>query len=573
MSVSGVRIPPTARPIATTDEGWATSVRLVTERARSRWTGLARADVENLRSLRPTQSLAELFAADPRRGDRFTVECAGLVVDLSRNLWDDRTRDALIALAERAEVGDGFRRLAAGERLNVSENRPVGHLALRSSRRDDVGVDGSSVRDEVESTLDRMASFVHAVTFGDVRGSTGRTFTDVVNIGIGGSDLGPAMAHDALREFRVTGLRCRFVANLDAADIEANLADLDPETTLVVVASKTFTTLETMANATVARRWLSAALGEAGAIDHLVAVTANPSAADEFGVGRVFPFWEWVGGRYSVGSSIGLSLMLAVGPTHFRDFLEGMAEVDDHVLASEASANAPLLVALLGVWYRDALGLSTKAVLPYSHDLRRLPAYLQQLDMESNGKSTRLDGSTVDVDTGPIVWGEPGTNSQHAFFQLLHQGTTVVPVDLIGFARAGSTSASMFANLLAQANVLAFGRPADRVPDDARRPHRVFAGNRPSTLILADRLDPRTLGRIVAFYEHVVFVQGLLWGINSFDQWGVELGKEVARDLLPLLERPAGGDSSSLDSSTRRAVEWFVARRDVVRSDAAEGLS
>ena len=292
MSVSGVRIPPTARPIATTDAGRATSVRLVTERARSRWTGLARADVENLRSLRPTQSLAELFAADPRRGDRFTVECAGLVVDLSRNLWDDRLRDALIALAERAEVGDGFRRLAAGERLNVSENRPVGHLALRSSRRDDVGVDGSSVRDEVESTLDRMASFVHAVTFGDVRGSTGRTFTDVVNIGIGGSDLGPAMAHDALREFRVTGLRCRFVANLDAADIEANLADLDPETTLVVVASKTFTTLETMANATVARRWLSAALGEAGAIDHLVAVTANPSAADEFGVGRQVDFSE-----------------------------------------------------------------------------------------------------------------------------------------------------------------------------------------------------------------------------------------------------------------------------------------
>ena len=559
----------------------ATSVSSVVDRENPVWRGLSRADVEELRGIRPSESLGQMFAGDPGRADRFTLRCAGLVVDLSRNLWDERVREALLGLARRAAVDEGFRRLAAGERLNTSEDRPVGHVALRSSRRADVGVDGASVRDEVEATLDSMAAFVHAVAFGDIRGSTGRCFTDVVNIGIGGSDLGPAMAHEALRAFRVTGLRCRFVANLDVADLESNLVDLDPETTLVVVASKTFTTLETMANAEIARAWLSEALGGDGAIGHLVAVTADPRAADRFGVGRVFPFREWVGGRYSVGSSIGLSLMLAVGPAHFRDFLDGMAEVDDHVLSASLEHNAPLLVALLGVWYRDVLGLSSKAVLPYSHDLRRLPAYLQQLDMESNGKSTRIDGSTVDVETGPVVWGEPGTNAQHAFFQLLHQGTSVVPVDLLGFARAGSTSAAMFANLLAQANVLAFGRPADLVPDDPRRPHRVFPGNRPSTLILAERLDPRTLGRIIAFYEHVVFFQGLVWGINSFDQWGVELGKEVARGLLPLLGEPAGrsgpvgvDETAPLDTSSLRAIEWFRAHsadapvRDVPSGDS-----
>jgi len=562
--------------IVTTVEGRATSVPAVDDQMHPGWRGLTRSDVRDLRSLVPDASIGGLFAADPGRGERFWFRCADLVVDLSRNRWDDRVRGALVDLARRAGVSEGIARLAGGERLNVSENRPVGHLALRSSRRSNVLVDGASLRDEVDATLDRMAAFVHGVMFGDIKGCTGRHFTDVVNIGIGGSDLGPAMAHEALREFRSTGLACHFVANLDEADLRSTLARLDPETTLVVVASKTFTTLETMVNAETAVGWLADSLGGHAPNDHLVAVTANPDAAGDFGVARVFPFWEWVGGRYSVASSIGLSLMLAIGPAHFRDFLEGMADVDDHVLDSSLDDVVPLLAALLGIWHRNVLGHSSKAVLPYSHDLRRLPAYLQQLDMESNGKSTRIDGSPTEVETGPIVWGEPGTNAQHAFFQLLHQGTTVVPVDLVGFARAGATSSAMFANLLAQANVLAFGRGPDRVPDDPRRPHRVFPGDRPSTLVLAERLDPRTLGQILAFYEWVVYFQGLIWGINSFDQWGVELGKEVARELLPLLEvAHVGGDGvkdpghrpdlepdldPELDSASVRAVAWFVAR-------------
>jgi glucose-6-phosphate isomerase len=447
------------------------------------------------------------------------------------------------------------------------------HTALRAPRSESVVVDGIDVVPAVHAVLDRMASFATAVRDGTWTGATGRAIETVVNIGIGGSDLGPAMAVVALDAFRHPRLSARFVSNVDGADLHGALAGLDPETTLVVVSSKTFTTVETIANAHEARRWLTARLGDAAVARHFAAVSTNAEAAAAFGIeldnehgGNMFEFWDWVGGRYSVDSAIGLSLMIAIGPDAFASFLGGFRAIDEHFRTAPLAGNAPVILAMLGIWYHNVLGAETKAVLPYSHELRRFPAYLQQLDMESNGKSVAADGAPVSVATGPVVWGEPGTNGQHAFFQLLHQGTRLVPVDFIGFCRPHHGMLEqhdlLMANLFAQGEALAFGKTLDEVTAEGvpehQRPHRVFAGNRPSTTILAPQLTPSVLGQLIALYEHIVFVQGVVWGLNSFDQWGVELGKALATRIVPEL---TGGSVGSHDASTASLIDWYRSQR------------
>jgi glucose-6-phosphate isomerase len=516
--------------------------------------------------------LRELFAADPDRGSRLTAEGAGLYLDFSKNRVTDETLDLLVRLAE--ESGLAARRAAMfrGEHTNVTEDRPVLHIALRMPRERSLVVDGVDVVKEVHEVLDRMAAFSVRVRGGEWRGHTGRPIRNVINIGIGGSDLGPVMAYEALRHYSDREMTIRFVSNVDWTDFAEATRDLDPAETLFIVSSKTFTTLETMTNARTAREWALAGLG--GAEDaiarHFVAVSTNAEEVSAFGIDteNMFGFWDWVGGRYSMDSAIGLSTMIAVGPERFAEMLAGFHAMDEHFLEAPVERNLPALLGLLAVWYGGFFCAETVAVLPYDQYLKRFPGYLQQLTMESNGKSVRLDGARVDYETGAIYWGEPGTNGQHSFYQLLHQGTKLVPCDFIAFTRPlnplGDHHDLLVANVFAQTEALAFGRSADEVraggtPEELV-PHRVFEGNRPTNTILAEALSPRTLGALVALYEHSVFTQGAVWGINSFDQWGVELGKALAQRIIPELKGEADHDH---DSSTKELIRRYCAGRGV----------
>jgi glucose-6-phosphate isomerase len=511
--------------------------------------------------------IAGLFRADRRRAARFTVATLGLRLDLSKQRIDAKTLGLLIGLAKAADVAGRRKAMFAGERINVTEGRPVLHVALRAPRSARVVVDGTDVVPAVHATLDRMAAFSRAVRSGRWKGHTGKPIRNVVNIGIGGSDLGPAMAAEALDAWTDHRRTYRFVSNVDPADLTRKLRGLDPAETLFIVASKTFTTAETMANAEAARRWsLAAFRGDRRSVArHFVAVSTEGRLVREFGIdpANMFGFWEWVGGRYSMDSAIGLSTMLAIGPDRFREMLAGFRDMDEHFLRAPLARNLPVLLALVGIWNRNFLGHATHAVLPYSQALARFPAYLQQLEMESNGKRATLDGKPVAWETAPILWGEPGTNGQHSFYQLLHQGTTVVPCDILAFLRrepgglaTGNMHRQLLANAFAQAEALAFGQTAAEaiVAGSPRElaTFRTFPGNRPSTLILADALSPRMLGRLVALYEHKTFVQGVIWNVDSFDQWGVELGKTLARRILPALEGRRTGVRH--DGSTAAAI-------------------
>ena len=526
------------------------------------WHTLARhhADLED-------RSLRELFAEDADRVERFTVEAGDLVLDYSKNLIDADTIGLLVALAERAGVEERRGAMFAGEHINVTEDRAVLHTALRAPADAGLVVDGQDVSGDVHEVLDRMAVFSDRVRSGEWAGHTGKRLTNIVNVGIGGSDLGPRMAAVALDAFADDDLTVRHIANVDGVDVATSLDGLDPARTLVVICSKTFTTLETMTNAHEVRRWLVQQLGDEAAVaQHMVAVSTNAEGVAEFGVDpdNMFGFWDWVGGRYSVDAAIGLSVMLAVGPDSFREFLDGFRTIDEHFCTAPLDRNLPAMLGLLGVWYGNFAGHATHAVLPYAEELARFPAYLQQLDMESNGKQTRLDGSAVTLDTGPIVWGEPGTNGQHAFYQLLHQGTRIVPADLIGFMASnrevGEQHDLLVANLFAQAEALAFGKTAEEVRSggvsEAQVPHRTFPGDRPTNLLLAPRLTPSVLGQLVAVYEHKVFTQGAIWGINSFDQWGVELGKQLAQAIVPELQADREPDLTH-DASTNAAIRRY----------------
>lgn len=487
--------------------------------------------------------LRQLFADDPDRARRLTVTAGDMTIDLSKHRVTDETIRLLLALADRTGLQSRTAAMFAGEPINTTEGRSVLHTALRSRLSDHFSVDGADVVPAVYDVLDRMAALSELVRSGQWTGHTGRRIRSIVNIGIGGSDLGPLMAYRALTPFVDPELEVRFVSNVDPAHLIGAVKDLDPAETLFVVASKTFTTAETLTNARHARDWLLAAFdGDPAAVaKHFVAVSTNAKEVADFGIdpNNMFEFWDWVGGRYSFDAAIGLSLMLAIGDANFRNMLDGFRTIDEHFRGTPLNRNAPVLAALIGIWYRNFLGFPTHAVLPYSQHLDRFPAYLQQLDMESNGKSVRRDGTAVDYETGPIVWGEPGTNGQHAFYQLMHQGTTVIPCDFIGFLEPAEDLDGqhdlLTANLIAQAEALAFGKTSDEVAaagsDPGLVPHRTFAGNRPSSVILAPSLTPSVLGQLVAFYEHRVFVQGSIWGINSFDQWGVELGKELAQQV------------------------------------------
>jgi glucose-6-phosphate isomerase len=504
--------------------------------------------------------LRELFAADPKRGERMTAQGAGLYLDYSKNRITDETIGLLVALAEQSGLGARTHAMFSGKRINVSEDRSVLHVALRMPRGSSLLLDGVDVVQEVHAVLDRMAAFCTRVRSGEWTGHTGKPIRNVVNIGIGGSDLGPVMAYEALRHYTRRELSFRFVSNVDATDFVEATRDLDPEQTLFIVSSKTFTTLETMTNARSARDWSLAALGDEAAIaKHFVAVSTNTRAVSEFGIDAeaMFGFWDWVGGRYSMDSAIGLSTMLAVGPEHFQELLAGFHAMDEHFRTAPFERNLPVLMGLLSVWYGNFFGAQTVGVMPYSQYLKRFPAYLQQLAMESNGKHVMLDGTPVTRQTGAIYWGEPGTNGQHSFYQLIHQGTKLIPVDLIGFIETlnplGAHHDLLMANVFAQAEALAFGKTeqelrAEGVPE-AVIPHRVMQGNRPTNMLLAERLTPHTLGTLVALYEHSVFTQGVIWGIDSFDQWGVELGKALAERIVPELtsdsESPLEHDSST----------------------------
>jgi glucose-6-phosphate isomerase len=493
--------------------------------------------------------LRTLFAEDPTRGERLALEAASLYLDYSKNRVTDETLRLLLALAEAAGLRARIDAMFSGARINVTEERAVLHVALRAPRGTRILVDGRDVVPGVHAVLDRMADVSTRVRTGAWTGFTGKAIRNVVNIGIGGSDLGPAMAYEALRHYSDRRLTLRFVSNVDGTDFVEATRDLDPAETLFVISSKTFTTQETLANAHAARDWTLRALRDPKAVArHFVAVSTNAAEVAKFGIdpANMFEFWDWVGGRYSYDSAIGLSLMISIGPEHFRAMLAGFHEMDEHFRTAPFDRNMPVLLGLLGVWYVNFFGAESHAVLPYSHYLARLPSYLQQLDMESNGKSVDLDGRRVDYQTGPVIWGTPGTNGQHAYYQLLHQGTRLIPCDFIGFGRPlnplGRHHDLLTANLIAQTEALAFGKTAAEVAAEggpaAQVPHRTFEGNRPSNTILAAELTPATLGRLVALYEHRVFVQGSIWRINSFDQWGVELGKALASRIAPELESP-----------------------------------
>ncbi len=504
--------------------------------------------------------LRDLFAGDPLRGERLTLEAEGLYLDYSKNRVTDETMRLLVALAEESGLQDRIAAMFAGEHINVTEDRAVLHVALRVPRGTSLIVDGHDVAADVHEVLDRMERFAGQVRSGEWTGHTGRRIRNLVNIGIGGSDLGPVMAYEALRSYSDRALTFRFVSNVDGTDFAEATRDLDPEETLFIVCSKTFTTLETMTNARTARDWLLGALHDDAAVArHFVAVSTNAEQVSAFGIdtANMFGFWDWVGGRYSMDSAIGLSTMVAIGADRFREMLAGFHAIDEHFRTAPLHANLPVLLGLLTVWYADFFGAETLAVLPYEQYLKRFPAYLQQLTMESNGKSVTLAGEPVQAATGPVVWGEPGTNGQHSFYQLIHQGTHLIPCDFIGFRHAlnvlGDHHELLMANVFAQSEALAFGRTPDEVREEGTPewlvPHRTFAGNRPSNTILAERLDPRTLGVLVALYEHSVFTQGTVWSINSFDQWGVELGKVLARriadELMADEEPPLRHDSST----------------------------
>ncbi len=524
--------------------------------------------------------LRQIFADDPERGRELVVDAADLHVDYSKQRVTRQTMRLLVDVAEAAGVPERRSAMLAGAHINTSEDRAVLHTALRLPLGSDLVVDGQDVVADVHQVLARMGAFTDSVRSGQWRGATGQRITTVVNIGIGGSDLGPVMVHQALRHYTDGGPEVRFVSNVDPANLLAVTADLDPASTLFVVASKTFSTLETLTNATAARRWLLEGLGSAAGPDavakHFVAVSTNAEKVAAFGIdtANMFGFWDWVGGRYSVDSAIGLAVMAAVGREHFGELLTGFHAMDTHFATAPLHANAPVLLGLLGVWNSCVLGADTKAVLPYADDLARFPAYLQQLTMESNGKSVRADGTAVSTTTGEIYWGEPGTNGQHAFYQLLHQGTRVVPVDFVGFLQplvdvatmdgVGSMHDLLMSNFFAQSQVLAFGKNAEEIAAEGTAPdvvaHKVMPGNRPSTSILAPRLTPAVLGQLIALYEHVVFVQGVIWGVDSFDQWGVELGKTQAQALTPVLTDSAPPAPQS-DSSTDALVRWYRAGR------------
>ena len=538
--------------------------------ARIEQTDQWRALAQHHRAVR-REHLRDLFASAPDRGHAFRSEAAGLSVDYSKNRVTAETIRLLVALAEQAGLRARTEAMFRGERINVTEDRAVLHVALRAPRGASIVVDGVNVVPAVHDVLDRMAAFSESVRAGGWRGATGQAIRAVVNVGIGGSDLGPAMAYDALRAFAAPSLVVRFVSNIDGTDIHNALQGLDPASTLFIISSKTFTTIETLTNAGTARRWLVDALGPDAVARHFVAVSTNAAEVAAFGIdtANMFEFWDWVGGRYSYDSAIGLSLMVAIGAENFRAMLDGFHAMDEHFRSAPLADNLPTLLALLGIWYGNFFGASSHAVLPYSQALARFPAYLQQLDMESNGKSVDLAGRTMRIDTGPVMWGQPGTNGQHAFYQLLHQGTRLVPADFIAFANPDHPSLAahhdlLLANCLAQTQALAFGKTAAEVRAEGveRRlvPHRTFPGNHPTTTIVADRLDPRTLGALVALYEHKIFVQGTIWGVNSFDQWGVELGKVLARRIEPEITAVDPAPPSH-DSSTNALLADLRARR------------
>ncbi|OBK11744.1 glucose-6-phosphate isomerase [Mycobacterium asiaticum] len=520
--------------------------------------------------------LRQFFADDPDRGRELTLTVGDLYIDYSKHRITRETIQLLIDLARAADLEEHRDQMFAGAHINTSEDRAVLHTALRLPRDADLTVDGQNVVRDVHEVLDAMGDFTDKLRSGDWKGATGERIKTVVNIGIGGSDLGPVMVYQALRHYADAGISARFVSNVDPADLVATLADLEPATTLFIVASKTFSTLETLTNATAARRWLTDALGDDAVAKHFVAVSTNKKLVDEFGIDteNMFGFWDWVGGRYSVDSAIGLSVMAVIGREAFADFLSGFHIVDEHFRTAPLESNAPALLGLIGVWYSNFFDAQSRAVLPYSNDLARFAAYLQQLTMESNGKSTRADGTPVTTDTGEIYWGEPGTNGQHAFYQLLHQGTRLVPADFIAFSQPlddlptaegdGSMHDLLMSNFFAQTQVLAFGKTADEIADEGTPadvvPHKVMPGNRPSTSILATRLTPSALGQLVALYEHQVFTEGVIWGIDSFDQWGVELGKTQAKALIPVLTSDDAPDQQS-DSSTDALVRRYRAER------------
>ncbi|SCL33847.1 glucose-6-phosphate isomerase [Micromonospora rhizosphaerae] len=517
--------------------------------------------------------LRDLFAADGQRGERLTGEVADLYVDYSKNLVTDETLGLLTALADRVRLTDRIAAMFSGQHINSTEDRAVLHTALRLPRDAKLVVDGQDVVADVHRVLDRMSAFAERVRSGTWRGHTGERITTVVNIGIGGSDLGPMMAYEALKAYRGAGITCRFVSNIDPTDIHDKTTDLDPASTLFIVVSKTFSTQETLANANQARRWLLAALDadESAVARHFVAVSTNEQRVRDFGIDpeNMFGFWDWVGGRYSLPSAVGLSVMLAIGPERFREMLAGYHAVDEHFRTTPVERNIPALLGLLNVWYTDFLDAQTHAVLPYSQYLHRFPAYLQQLTMESNGKSVALDGKPVGYRTGEIFWGEPGTNGQHAFYQLIHQGTLLIPADFIAFSRPNHDLGDMhdlfMSNFFAQTAALAFGRTREQVEAEGTAPdvvpHRVMPGNHPTTSIIAPKLTPSTLGQLIALYEHIVFTEGTVWNINPFDQWGVELGKVMANQLAPLLT-DARPDLGQLDSSTASLIGRYRKQRD-----------
>jgi len=516
--------------------------------------------------------LRDLFAADPRRGERMTAEAAGIFLDYSKNRITDETLTLLVQLAEEAGLRQRIDAMFRGDKINVTEKRAVLHVALRAPAGTSIRVDGEDVVPQVHAVLDKMADFSNRIRGGEWKGHTGKAIRNIVNIGIGGSDLGPVMAYEALKHYSDRSISFRFVSNVDGTDLAEAVRDLDASETLFIVSSKTFTTLETMTNAHSARDWSLAALGgdPKSVARHFVAVSTNAAEVARFGIdtANMFGFWDWVGGRYSMDSAIGLSTMLAIGPNGFRALLDGFHQMDEHFRTAPFDRNLPVLLGLLSVWYTDFFGAETVAVLPYEQYLKRFPAYLQQLTMESNGKHVTLDGAAVACPTGPIYWGEPGTNGQHSFYQLIHQGTRLIPCDFIGFAqplnRLGRHHDMLMANVFAQAEALAFGKTAAQVKaegtPDWLAPHRVFEGNRPSNTILADRLTPEVLGKLVALYEHSVFTQGAIWQINSFDQWGVELGKVLAQRIIPELESPAE-PALAHDSSTNHLIRRYRERK------------
>jgi glucose-6-phosphate isomerase len=544
--------------------GTATKVAPLAERAA--WKSL-----KQHHELIAGKHLRELFAADPQRGEKYTAEAAGIFLDYSKNRVEDETLKLLVELAQESGVAEHRDAMFRGEKINVTENRAVLHVALRAPKHEKIFVDGEDVVPEVHKVLDKMAAFSERVRSGEWKGFTGKPIKNIVNIGIGGSDLGPVMAYEALKHYSRRDLTFRFVSNVDGTDFAEAVEDLSADETLFLVASKTFTTLETMTNAHTARDWTLASLKDDAAIaKHFVAISTNAKEVAKFGIDteNMFGFWDWVGGRYSMDSAIGLSTMLAIGPENFRALLDGFHEMDLHFKTAPFAQNLPVLMGLLTVWYTDFFDAQTQAILPYEQYLKRFPAYLQQLTMESNGKHVTLDGEQVETETGPIYWGEPGTNGQHSFYQLIHQGTRLIPCDFIGFYKTlnplGRHHDMLMANVFAQAEALAFGKTADQVKAEgvaeALVPHKVFEGNRPSNVILAEVLTPAVLGKLVALYEHAVFTQGVVWGIDSFDQWGVELGKVLATRILGELESadaPKGGH----DSSTNALIERYRASK------------